>query len=88
MARAAYVTVRTDVVVLETPFSESFVTELKEKTTTRKWDPDLKIWTVDLSEKRAAIAIVRKHFGRAYLLEGAVTTDLRTGESREQATLF
>lgn len=89
MAKAAYVTVRGDKLIVETPYDEDFVRQLKEASTSRRWDPDAKVWEVGLAEKPVVEKLVKRHFGRrAYLIEGAAVTNLHTGECVEQMEMF
>ncbi len=79
---AAYITIKKERVIVETPYNEAFINDLKEKCFTRKWDAGNKCWTVNISEKHIVIELVKRYFDniRAYLVEGVVTSNLHTGE--------
>jgi hypothetical protein len=87
MPQAAYITIKKDPenksqgkVVIETPFNEAFKEELKDRCKTAAWSGEA--WTVDISERRIAENLVKEYYRNcpAYLVEGAVTTNLHTGE--------
>lgn len=88
MAKGAYVTVKGDMLIIETPYDEEFVSQLKEQTTTRKWDGHARVWSAAVKEKATVLNLVKRHFYKAYLIEGAIVCDLHTGECMEQAELF
>lgn len=87
MPRAAYVTVKKDknnpqegIIILETPYNAEFVKELKARSISRSWNGEC--WTVDACEKSMVVNLIKVFYKDipAYLIEGAVTTNIHTGE--------
>lgn len=82
MPRAAYATVKKErgIIILETPFNAEFVKELKAKSKSRCWNGEC--WAVDIAEKNLVVNLIKDYYKDvpAYLIEGAVTTDIHTGE--------
>jgi hypothetical protein len=56
------VEVRDGKVVVKTPYSPSFVEELKRRSRTRRWDRSLDAWVLDQSEESLAKELVDKYF--------------------------
>ena len=82
MPRAAYATVKKErgIIILETPFNAEFVMDLKEESKSRSWNGEF--WTVDIAEKNLVVNLIKTYYWNipAYLIEGAVTTNIHTGE--------
>ncbi|MFZ3171942.1 MAG: hypothetical protein WA118_08185 [Carboxydocellales bacterium] len=89
-----YVTVKPNrrQVIVETPYNADFIGMLKVKVywQKRSWDNEAKAWTVSDEYRQTVINMVKEYFPNtpAYLLEGAVTKNLHTGEVVQQQTLF
>jgi hypothetical protein len=80
---AVYVTVKSKIILVETkPFKEKFVDQLKSKCPGRKWDPSERRWEVPKHHQHTVIQLVKEHYldTKSYLIEGAVVTDIHTGE--------
>lgn len=58
----AYIKYEADRMTIKSPFKADYVEELKTGTTTRKWNAEKKVWTVNVSEKEKTIAIISKYF--------------------------
>jgi ribonuclease HI len=58
-ARISYAASRMNI---SAPFNAEFVAELKERTKSRRWDPEKKVWTVSAKEKATAVEIVKKYY--------------------------
>lgn len=87
MPRAAYATVKKDknnprkgIIILETPFNAEFVKTLKERSNTKQWNGEC--WAVDIAEKNLVVNLIKNYYRDvpAYLIEGAVVTNIHTGE--------
>lgn len=87
MPRAAYATVKKDknnprkgIIILETPFNAEFVKALREKS--KSWSWNGVYWAVDISEKNMAVNLIKTYYRDipAYLIEGAVATNIHSGE--------
>jgi hypothetical protein len=48
------------VICIKTPYDEAFVSELKSRTASRRWNG--RCWVVDEREEAAALEVVRRHF--------------------------
>lgn len=94
--KAAYVTVKPNrkVVIVETPYNKDFVAELKVVIPQqhRSYDDQdgNKRWTVADVYRSRVEALVKKHYSDipAFIIEGAITVNLHTGETVEQSTMF
>jgi len=86
----AYVTVKDQKCIIESSYSERFVEDLKRLVPSidRSWDPEQKTWTVNIKHLPTVKSLVNSCYGKAYLIEGAVTTNLKTGEGIEQTAMF
>lgn len=82
MPRAVYATVKKErgIIILETPFNAEFVKELNRRSTSRYWNGEY--WTVRIEEKNLVVNLIKTYYRDvpAYLIEGAVTTDIHSGE--------
>lgn len=82
MPRAVYATVKKEkgLVIIEAPYSDGFKENIKSRTKTWEWNG--KYWTVDISEKSLIISLIKVHYRDcpAFIIEGAVATDIHTGE--------
>lgn len=82
MPRAAYATVKKErgIIILETPYNAEFVNELNRRSTSRYWNGEY--WTVRVDEKNLVVNLIKTYYKDipAYLIEGAVTTNIHTGE--------
>ena len=89
MREAAYLTITKIGVVIETPYREGFVQAIKARTTTRKWDGEKRAWIVGLPEHGAVCELVKAHYKdmSVYLVEGAIVTELHSGEVTEQVEI-
>ena len=90
MSSQAYVTVKSERCIIESSYSERFVYDLKRliPSIDRSWDPDMKRWEVDARHLSTVRSIVKSCYKKATLIEGAITTNLKTGECIEQTSLF
>lgn len=78
-----YLTVRGDKIIIECSYDARFVEILKALVphTARSWDPDQKKWTVRTGYLDQVKDLARERYDRVWLLEGGITTDLKTGET-------
>jgi hypothetical protein len=71
-------------------YSDEWLDDFKRQvfSVDRRWDEDERAWYVtgEYTEDLEMLAI--EHFEHASLVEGDFTTDLKTGEVRQQASLF
>ena len=90
MNNYAYITVTSKAVVFEGPYKQGFVEALKKAIPhiERSWEPDLKIWKVGRKHLGRLSDMVKEHYKRCLLVEGAVSTNLHTGQVVEQMTLW
>jgi hypothetical protein len=92
--KAVYVTVKParKQIHVETPFNMRFIDQLKKRIppNNREWDEEARIWKINDLYERTIRNMIREYYPDtpAYLLEGAVTTNLHTGETVQQETLF
>lgn len=78
-----YITVaRGQEIKIEFSFHSGFIAKLKNLVPAqyRSYDSANKIWTVHPRYERQIIELVKAHFERAWLMQGAATADLHTGE--------
>lgn len=85
-----YITVHKNSFEIESTYNKAFVGKIKTVPAyKRSYDPDTKVWTINdkvfLSGIKNAAAEL---FPRAWVVEGAITTNLITGETVEQMALF
>ncbi len=89
MDKCAYITVTKKGVIVEAPYNQQAVEEIKSiPHTERQWYPEDKKWIVQPGYLDFVKTLVKKHYSRCQLVEGAIVTDLHTGEAIEQGTLF
>lgn len=94
--KAAYLTNKKErgLVVVETPYRVEFINELKKQVpyTAREWDQHNRVWKVNIKCLQLVRRLVKKHFlepvNSVYEIEGGITTNLHTGETVEQISLF
>lgn len=75
---------------LECAYNGPFIEELKSKIhhRDRKYDPETKIWTFHPSHLHTVKELAKEHFEVCWLVEGAIVTNLHTGETVEQMEMF
>lgn len=78
-----YLTVTKRGIIIESTYDVRFVEELKTLIphTARTWDPVEKKWTVDAAYTDDVKRLACNYYDRVWLLEGGITTDLKTGET-------
>lgn len=59
---AAYLTQKGKQVIVTSPYNSDFVVQLKAATKTRRWNPEKKAWSVDISEKQQLIDVAGQFY--------------------------
>lgn len=75
---------------LEGSYNEEFIDTLKKTVpfTERSWSSEDKIWGFHPRHTETILALAKEFYDRAWSVEGASTTDLHTGETITQSTIF
>lgn len=60
--KTAYVRYTGDQITVTSPYDADFVAELKSGLTSRRWNPEKKIWTVDVKERQNLIEIASRYY--------------------------
>src|ERR1035437_4049255 len=59
---AAYLSRAGDRIAVTSPYNADFVAQLKAGTKSRRWNPEKKVWTVDVSEEQKLLEIVGQFY--------------------------
>ena len=76
--------------IIKSSFSKKWLAEFKKRISyqDREWDHEAERWTVEGRHFAALIDLAKAHFSIAVYVEGAISTDIHTGERTEQLQLF